>query len=455
MIKSVLRHIARPTDIAPLAAFRFIFGALMFAATIRFAANGWINELYVEPEFLFSYFGFEWLPRPSEFLTYVLFALTAISALFICLGYRYRLAAITFFLSFTYIELLDKANYLNHYYFISIAAFALIFLPAANAYSLDAKRKRTASQKVPQGAIWAPMILLGVVYFFAGLAKVNPAWLLEAKPLSIWLPQHADFPLIGEVFTWKSTAYFMAWGGMIYDLTIVFFLWMARTRKWAFATVVFFHLLTWALFPIGMFPFIMIGLTTVFFTAKWHQKWLGRIFKQDNWVVDAPASDASFPIRKMALSMTVLGLLLVSQMLIPLRSQLYSSDLYWAEEAYRFSWRVMLMEKAGQAYFYVKDPQRPGEVEVNLGEYLTANQIKQMSTQPDMVLEFAHHLEGKYTALGIDNPEVRAEVWVSLNGEGSKLLIDPTVDLTELEDSFAQKSWILPRNNQNWLTDAH
>jgi len=451
VIKWLRTYLNQPSDIAPLAAFRLIFGALMFLATIRFAAHGWIEEMYVEPQFFFSYFGFEWLPRPSEFWTYVLFALTAISALMVCLGFRYRLAIVVFFLSFTYVELLDKANYLNHYYFISVVAFAMIFLPAAENFSLDSRRKKVAYEKAPRWAVLMPMVLVGIVYVFAGLAKVNTDWLFEANPLAIWLPQHVDFPLIGQLLAWKPTAYIMAWGGTIYDLTIVFFLAYKPTRRGAFAAVVVFHVLTCALFPIGMFPFIMIGLTTVFFSAHLHRRWLGRVYfvARDT----ARLKRAEIP-RVSRIAPWILVPFLILQLLLPFRSALYSSDVHWAEEGYRFSWRVMLMEKAGHAIFFVKDAEQPGELEVDLADHLTANQIKQLSTQPDMILEFAHHLEKVYQATAIPNPEVRAEVWVTLNGEGSKLLIDPHLDLTKVEDSFAQKNWVLPRSNQSWLTDA-
>jgi hypothetical protein len=33
----------------------------------------------------------------------------------------------------------------------------------------------------------------------------------------------------------------------------------------------------------------------------------------------------------------------------------YPNELFWTEEGFRFSWRVMLMEKAGYATFKVKD----------------------------------------------------------------------------------------------------
>jgi hypothetical protein len=48
-----------------------------------------------------------------------------------------------------------------------------------------------------------------------------------------------------------------------------------------------------------------------------------------------------------------------------------------------------------------------------------------MSFQPDMILQFAHFLENEYQKKGIENPIVRAEVYVTLNGRKSELLIDP------------------------------
>ena len=44
---------ARPVDIASLAAFRIIFGVVMFAGIVRFMAAGWIPKIYGEPHFFF------------------------------------------------------------------------------------------------------------------------------------------------------------------------------------------------------------------------------------------------------------------------------------------------------------------------------------------------------------------------------------------------------------------
>jgi hypothetical protein len=42
------------------------------------------------------------------------------------------------------------------------------------------------------------------------------------------------------------------------------------------------------------------------------------------------------------------------------------------------------------------------------------------------------------------NPSVRAEVYVTLNAKPSQLLIDPSIDLSKLDDTWAPKSWINP-----------
>ncbi|HEY9117256.1 MAG TPA: HTTM domain-containing protein, partial [Roseivirga sp.] len=123
------------TEAAPLAVFRIFFGLMMFFSIARFWVNGWIDKLYIQPKFFFSYYGFEWV-KPLGIWTYGLFVICAFSALAVAFGYRYRLAIISFFLSFTYIELMDKTTYLNHYYFISLLSFLMIFLPAHHYFSV-------------------------------------------------------------------------------------------------------------------------------------------------------------------------------------------------------------------------------------------------------------------------------------------------------------------------------
>ena len=92
-------------------------------------------------------------------------------------------------------------------------------------------------------------------------------------PLKIWLPSKYDIPFIGENLMQKEWVhYLMSWGGMLYDLAIPFLLIIKRTRLFGFVLVVIFHLFTRILFPIGVFPYIMIISALIFFDSSFHNK---------------------------------------------------------------------------------------------------------------------------------------------------------------------------------------
>jgi hypothetical protein len=118
--------------------------------------------------------------------------------------------------------------------------------------------------------------------------------------------------------------------------------------------------------------------------------------------------------------------------------------MFWTEEGYRFGWRVMLMEKAGYATFYVKDGDNGKEGIVINSEFLNEHQEKQMAMQPDMILEFAHFLGKHYQSQGMNDPRVRVEAYATLNGSRSKLLVNPEVNLLAYRESMKPKTWLMP-----------
>ena len=119
-----------------LAFFRIVFGLLMLVAELRFIAKGWITEFYVKPQFYFTFYGFDWIkPLPEPYIHWIFYGLIFLSLL-ITLGLFYRFAIVLFFILFTYVELLDKSVYLNHYYQVSLLAFLMCFLPMNHFYSL-------------------------------------------------------------------------------------------------------------------------------------------------------------------------------------------------------------------------------------------------------------------------------------------------------------------------------
>ena len=432
---------------SPLSLFRILFGVMMFISIVRFNYYGWIEKFYIEPKFFFSYYGFEWVKPLGEW-TYLLFVICGVSSLFVAIGYKYRIAIITFFLSFTYIELMDKTTYLNHYYFISILSFLMIFLPAAAYYSLDAwKDEKKAFEYIPRWTIDSIKLLLGIVYFYAGLAKLQPDWLVRAMPLKIWLPSKYDTPLLGNLMHENWVHFAFSWGGAAYDLLIPFLLLNKRTRSFAFVLVVIFHVLTRILFPIGMFPYIMIVSALIFFDPKVHNKilkWLSSLLKINNTKFDTGRTLAYSNISTTKLKNGLLIAFFALQFLLPFRFLAYPGNLFWTEQGFRFSWRVMLMEKAGYATFKVMDGVSGRRFYVDNSDFLTAQQQKMMSTQPDMILEYAHFLGDKFSKDGHQNIEIYVESFVALNGRPSRPYIDPEIDLMKETEGFGRKEWILP-----------
>ncbi|MFT5754565.1 MAG: hypothetical protein ACI924_001802 [Flavobacterium sp.] len=450
MIQKLKTYFNLYTPTATLAFYRLAFGLMMLFSLIRFAALGWIEKLYILPSNRFTYYGFEWIPRLGNY-TYLLFLIAALAAFCVAIGYKYRIAIITFFLCFTYIELLDKTTYLNHYYFISIVSFVFIFLPANAYFSVDAKKNQKLSfQFIPKWNVDILKILIAIVYIYAGLAKINSDWLLEAMPLKIWLPTNNDLPIIKTILNQNWVHYAFSWSGMIYDLAIPFLLLYKPTRKFAFVLVVVFHILTRMLFPIGVFPFVMIISSLVFFEPSFHEKILQKIAAFFKVNTEVFKNNLQLETRKLS-SKLIRGFLIAFiafQLAFPFRYLLYPNELFWTEEGYRFSWRVMLMEKAGYTQFKVVDAKTKQEIRVNNSLFLTTFQEKQMSFQPDFILEYAHILRNYYKKQGVANPQVYIESYVALNGRLSQKYIDPNVNLANEKESFKPKNWILPFNDE-------
>ena len=426
---------------SPLVLFRILFGLQMLLSLVRFWANGWIKSTYVDPIFHFKYYGFEWIESLGVY-TYVLFFIAIISSIFITIGYKYRISIILFFLTFTYIELIDKVTYLNHYYFISIVSFVMIFLPANSRLSIDSLAKNSPSTKIPAWNIDIIKLLLLMVYFYAGIAKINSDWLINSNPLSIWLPSKFDLPLIGGLLSQYWVASLMSWCGMLFDVFIGFFLFYRKTSHYAYFFVIIFHIMTAILFPsIGMFPFIMITSTTIFLAPRLHDSLINRIETK----IKIKPKEKKYIYKSLfgRLSKITLSTVILLQITIPLRYKFYEGDVFWNEEGYRFSWRVMLVEKSGVTNFTVTGDNNK-RIMINNEDFLTPFQQKQMSFQPDMILEYAHYLGDHFRSQGHQNIGVYAESYVSLNGRPSQEFIDPKVDLLEQEESFKTKKWIKP-----------
>lgn len=439
------RVLLRPTDVAALAAFRFCFGLLGLVSALRFLAYGWVEQLFAQPKFFLHYWGFDWIAPLSLQGMQWLFATLVVTSACVAIGFLYRVAIVTYFFVFTYIQLIDVTNYLNHYYLVSLLAFLMSFMPLHRAYSVDAWLfPKTKSLTIPAWCTYLLRFQVGIVYFYAGLAKVNSDWLLHAQPLNVWLSSRTYLPVVGPLLGEHWVALVMSWAGCLFDLGIVFFLLWRKTRLLAYFVVIGFHFVTKTLFPIGMFPFIMVVGALVFFSPSWPRTLLATLGKK--WPTpDIRQHLPERPLTKTAKTMMALAAMYcIFHVIWPLRTHAYGGNVLWHEQGMRFSWRVMLREKNGSVTYLVTNPQTGRTREVSPRHYLNGRQERDYATQPDLILQVAHWIARDFEKREGIRPIVRAEALVSLNGRPAQLLIDPNVDLASIRDGLAHASWILP-----------
>jgi vitamin K-dependent gamma-carboxylase len=432
-------RLQRPVDAAGLAAFRIAFGALLLLATLRSFWKGTIAEYFLVPTYFFKYWGFSWVrPWPGAGM-YLHFGLMALCALGITLGYRYRASVLGFTLLFAYAHLIDKTNYLNHYYLVVCVGCLMACLPLAGMWSLDSRREPSVRLgAVPSWMLWLLRAQFGLVYLFGGVAKLNEDWLLRAQPLSLWLGRSSDVPVLGRLFVQPWAPHLMSWAGAAFDLSIVPLLCFRRTRPFAFGAVLVFHLLTARLFPIGLFPYFMLAGSLLFLAPSWP-----RALLKKRGVEPAAEPSPGRPGVSPWLAFGVAGFMAL-QLLLPLRHWLYPGELCWTEQGFRFSWNVMLMEKDAAVDFRVVEPHSGRVFHASPRDYFTPYQIAMMSPQPDMVLEAAQLVARDFRARGVKQPAVYADAFASLNGRPMQRLIDPHVDLAREADGLSNKTWILP-----------
>ena len=312
---------------------------------------------------------------------------------------------------------------------------------------MDAKKNaELQSNEISKWQIDVLKLMLGIVYIYAGLAKLNSDWLCNAMPLSIWLPTKFNLPLLGSLMHERWMHYLFSWGGAFYDLVIVFLLLWKRTRILGFALVLIFHILTRALFPIGMFPYIMIIATMIFFSPDFHERLLTRL--RGFLGIEKPVIDQDNALFQnqfySKFSFIVLSIFMFIQIVLPLRYLMHEGNIFWTERGYRYAWRVMLMEKTGYANFKIQDGKSGKRFYVQNDDFLTPLQEKEMSTQPDFILEYGKYLGNHFANQGHQNVQVFVESYASLNARPSQVFIDPEVNLMEIDYKTLCNNHIVP-----------
>ena len=403
-----------PIDSASFTVFRVVFGFCLCLFVLQWFQNNWIEEYILAPPVHFTFFGFDWVkPWPGRGMYWHFYGLGLLS-LGILFGVWPRLCSFFFCLGFTQLFLIDQAYYENHYYLICLLTFLLSLFPVKDGY-------------IPRWCLLLLRTQFFIVYFYAGIAKCNNDW-ISGVPMGSMLAARANWPLIGPIFLLPKVVFFFVHGGLLFDLLVGPLLFWKRSRIYAFGAAVFFHLLNFSLFKIGIFPWMMIAGTSLFLSPSWPRgifRWVDRrtipTFSPSRWTTALVVGYVSF------------------QALLPLRQHLYQGPVHWTELGGFFSWRMMVNVKEVRAVFFAVNPTNHQVWQIDPREYLNHLQLKQLS-RPDNILQFSHFIRER---LG-GKVEVRANVRLSLNGRPFQMFIDPSRDLASEKRTLQEKDWILP-----------
>lgn len=424
-------------DNSALIVFRIIFGLLCFLESVGAIFTGWVKKNLVDPEFTFSFIGFEWLqPLPGDAM-YVYYVIMGVFALFIMVGYKYRLSTICFAFMWTATYLMQKSAYNNHYYLLMLLSSIMACLPAHKYASLDVKlNPKLKSLSMPYWCNLVIILQLFIVYTYASIAKLYPDW-LDTSVIEMLMKSKKNYFLIGDFLQQKWLHYMLAYGGILFDGLIVPLLLFKPTRKYAFIASIFFHLFNSFVFQIGIFPYLSLAFTLFFFEPERIQKLF--LKKKPFYNLD----EVVIPKLKTPL-LVVFSIYFLIQIGLPLRHHFIEDDVLWTEEGHRLSWRMMLRTKRSIITYRVENKDSGKSFVINLDDYLTKKQQRSTSAKPDVIWQFAQHLKQQFEDNG-EKIEVYVDCKVSVNGKPYKRLINQKVDLADVEwSTFKHSSWILP-----------
>ena len=438
---------AERVDGASLAVVRVLLGILICVDAVR------KGDYFFSPnegrDYVFRYDWFHWLPESPEAALYLKVLLFVCGAC-VAAGLLYRLAMVTATLLITYGFLLAEEYYLNHYYLLIIVCLLFAACPANRVFALDRLifGRARSSQTVAAFYLLLARLQVEIVLLYAGLVKINEDW-LRLEPLRTWLLDAQDEVFFGAIWQYDWAVAAGAYGSIALHIIGAPLLFWKRTRMPVFLLYVGFHLTNHFVFNIGIFPWMTIALTTLFFDPDWPRRLLGLRAPHETQAAVPAHPGSTLSGRQTAL--LAMGVLWLGfQALFPLRHYFYPGDVAWTYEAHKFSWRMKLIDRWSPGFVMgVLVPERGLVIVPRLEWTLSRRQYRKVSTRPGMMRQLANQVAERYgERYGTDQIAVHVLMPVGYNNRRPVYLIDPTVDLGAERPGFAHSAWLNTVNDE-------
>lgn len=450
---NIKQQLFKQVPAANLGLFRFLFGWVLFW---EFGRNWWVEGYgafrYIDPPVHFKYPFFHWVTELPEPAMYFVFYAGTLASAMLALGLLYRISTVFLFFSYTYLFLLDVSYYNNHYYFYSLLLFLMMFTNANRAFSAD-RFLFKLPDTLPRWQLALFRFQVILVYFFGGISKIlNTDWLMNRSGSSILsgVLHTQNIQVSDGVF--RIMSYIYSYGGMLFDLSIGFILLSRRFYFVGVAMVAFFNITNFLTLDIGSFPLAMLGALALFYPSDQLQK-LSAIFNRTIGRTNRRSAAPATPQKQQHTIMWVLGLWMGFHLIVPFKHLLIPGNVFWSQEGKFFTWNMMSGSKrveVGQFYAVILDPETRevvDEIDLDLDLFLNYKQKRMLGQRPYVIPQLMSFLEqGSLETEGIlpEHMEIYGEVWLSRNDRPLRYIVDPNIDLTELEyKPFRHNDWIL------------
>lgn len=432
-----MKFLFKAIDNSPLVVFRIFFGFLVACESFGAIFTGWVKRILIDPQVTFSFIGFEWLKPLPGFGMYFYFIAMGVFGLAIMLGYRYRIAIISYTILWAGVYFMQKTAYNNHYYLLLLISFLMIFLPSNSYASLDVRQNRIKEENtMPYWISLLFIIQVAIVYVFASIAKFYPDWLDGTFTRNL-LADSTNVIALKKLFLQKWFYLFIAYMGIIFDLLIVPLLLFKKTRMLALLASLTFHLFNAIFLEIGIFPFFALTFVLFFYEPET----IRSVFLRKKTSIETENGHSNYYGKKIVYFLIIPYLII--QLLLPLRHHFIEGDVLWTEEGHRLSWRMMLRERNGFIHIRIKDLKTGEESLYDYRKNLTDKQIQNLATKPDFIWQYCQYIKkefkGKEIAIFIDCKN-------SINRKEYKTLIDPKFDMAKAKwNYFRHNEWLLNR----------
>ena len=259
------------------------------------------------------------------------------------------------------------------------------------------------------------------------------------------------------------------YGGILFDLSIVFILLNKRTRKVGFLLVVVFSYVNGSVLfnDIGIFPFFMICSTILFFDSVKVGEFLDVFFtkksalkkfknkeerkkhliKQKHSNLNGSLDDVQKNDNRILKKITTccLVLFVLFHLLFPFRHFLLTNNPEWTSIASKFSWRMkMQTRKVTEFKMSLTDKATSKTFNLDGKSFVSSNQFLHIIEDPYAFVQLSKYISRKLKKeRGLKNSIIKINLKVEFNGFPVQNIISPDIDLTQLDESpFVDHSWI-------------